>query len=369
MRRIKGCEVKRLALCKRGKNGLATLYKADGTAEWQTLVKADPERGELLAVMWPKGLADEEGDFADSDEAIRSMTASLIRNGGKVDIEHKGDVLPPSAVQITEVFTIRKSDERFHGWKDYSGAEVDVTGGAAVKLQIDDPALRAKYRDGEWDGVSLFGPAAVEQVDTKAASHRVAARMGGMQEMDMTKEELQAALAAQKAEFAQLVKSAVDEALKAKTAPVEPKAEPKPAEGFNPPTFTGDPLDPEALSTYEKALRRFELQKAITSGTMTADKLAELRKSLTETQPSVEDLQEAGIEAKPEDNAKVRELQIQLFKAYKGSNAPERRGEQEDQEAKLAKAQYAESMELAKLVNAKMGIGNAPTQSMRVVPA
>jgi len=101
MRRIRYAEVKRLALCKRGKNGLQTLYKSDGTAEYATLTKGDAEKGELLTVIWPKGLADQDGDFADSDAAIDSMMSSLIANGGAMDIEHDGNVLPRDAVSIT----------------------------------------------------------------------------------------------------------------------------------------------------------------------------------------------------------------------------------------------------------------------------
>jgi len=366
-RRIKRAEVKRLALCKRGKNGLQTLYKSDGTAEYATLTKGDIEKGELLSVVWPKGLADIDGDFSDTKEAIDSIMSSLIANGGQLDIEHDGVVLPRDAVQITEVFEIQANDPRFADWKDYDGVVQDVTGGAAARIQINDPDLRAAYRDGDWDGVSLFGPAAVEQVDLVAASQRVAARMGGIQESQMTKEELQAILDAQNANMASLAKSVVEGVLAGQN--VEPKAEvtnddePK-AEAK--PTFTGDVNDPQALADYEASLRGFELRKAIASGDMSADDIAEMRKSMQEDGPSVADLNAAGIEAKAEDNKEVRELQVKLFKARKGTNVPSRRVSATDEVDELAKSAEAEGLAIAALMNEHLG--NAPASGgMRVI--
>lgn len=352
MRRILQATVKRLALCKRGKNGLTTLFKSDGTAEWATLTKGDAAKGEVLAVAYPLGLEDQDGDFADTLAAIESMAHSFMREGARLDIEHEGEVLPREAAYVKESFLIQKGDERFKGWPTYDGKSIDLDGGWAVKLQIDDPNLRAAYQRGEWDGVSLFGPAAVEQVDIKAASQRVAARMGGMQEIEMTKEELQAAFAAQKAEITEMVKSALAGIVGAKPeSNIAPEPKPESA-----PTFTGDPLDPQALADYERALRGHELRKAIADGTMTADKLAELRKSLSETEPTVAELRSAGIPANDSDSREVRALQAKLFKAQKSSNAPERLGNGRDsEEAELLKACETEGAELAKLLNERMG--------------
>lgn len=369
-RRIKHATVRSLALCKRGKTGLATLFKSDGTAEWQTLVKGDMVRGELLAVAYPFNFPDEDGDFADTMGAIESMAHSFLRNGAQLDIEHDGGVLTPEQAFIKESFIIQPDDTRFKAWPGYDGKPVDVTGGWAVKVQLDDPDLRAAFARGEWDGVSLLGPAAVEQVDLKAASHRVAARMGGA-ENEMTKEELQAALAAQEAKIAELVKSSVAEAMRAANQkPAEVPAKPadqalaKPA--IEAPTFTGDPLDPQALGEYERALRRFELQKSLSEGKLTADQLAEMRKSLTAKLPSTRELVDAGIPAKDEDSAEVRQLQVKLFNLQKASNAPERRGaSSETYEEELAKAAHQEGLAIAQLANEFMG--NAPSQGMRVL--
>jgi hypothetical protein len=366
-RRIKRAEVQRLALCKRGKNGLRTLYKSDGTAEFASLVKAD-EQGQLLSVMWPKGLADADGDFADSDTAIESMMSSLIANGGQLDIEHDGEVLTRDQARVTEVFRIQDHDPRFANWQDYDGNVVDVSGGAAVAIQIDDPALRKSFRDGEWDGVSLFGPAAVEEVDLKAASERVAARMGGGTN-DMTKEELQAAFASFKGEVAEMIKSAA-------TASVEPKAADQADQAADQaadqvadqaPVFDGDPANADDLEQYEKALRAHEIRKAIASGTMTADQIAEMRKSLAEKVPSVEQLKEAGIDASPEDSAELRKAQLQVFKLQKSSRVPARFDEGGDEEEQLEKSRLDLASEIAGIANRRIsGAGNGAA-NMKVV--
>lgn len=358
-RRIKRAEVQRLALCKRGKNGLRTLYKSDGTAEFATVSKSDTDTGSLLSVMWPKGLADVDGDFADSDVAIDSMMSSLIANGGQLDIEHDGKVLPREAARITQVFRIEKSDTRFHNWPTYEGTTPDLTGGAAVHIQIDDPALRLAHKNGEFDGVSLFGPAAVEQVDLKAASQRVAARMGGvMQDNQMTNEELQAALAEQEARMTSLIKSVVEGALKDQApAPVVNEDDNSEGEAEAKPTFTGDVNDPQALADYEASLRGFELRKAIASGDMSADDIATMRKSMAE--PLVSDV-DAGVEAG--DTEDVRALKVKLFKAQKASNAPQERKLENAEDDVLAKAQN-EGLEIAKIMNSD---GGAAT-GMRIV--
>lgn len=369
MRRIINAFVKRLALCKRGKNGMQTLFKSsNGNFELTTLVKGDPEKGELLAVMWPKGIADEDGDFSDTDKAIKSMTSSLIQNGGALDIEHDGKVLSPEAAYISEVFTIQKSDPRFEGWEDYDGNVVDVTGGAAVQIQINDPDLRAAYRNGDWDGVSLFGPAAVEHVDIAAASKRVAERMRGVQENEMNKEELQALLKAQAEQTVELVKSAVEsivESLKPKATKTTEGGDEGGDEGKDDltkaekqPTFTGSVSDPKALETYENELRGFELRKAIASGKMSSKDIAEMRKSMAESPITLEEFKEANIEAKADDSEEVRELQTKLFKAQKGSNAPQTVAGSTSEEDELAKASADEGAEIAKLMN--QNLGNSP---------
>jgi hypothetical protein len=326
-----------LSLCKKGKNGMKTLFKSENAV--QTLMKAD-EKGEVLAVAYPLGVADADGDFVDTMEAIESMAHSFMKEGAQLDIEHNGEVLGREDAYVKESFIVQKGDERFSAWPGYDGEPVDVTGAWAVKLQIDNPDLRAAFRDGEWDGVSLFGPAAVEEIELKSASTSVQSDT-----IDMNQEELQSLLAAQEERLTEMVKgllskseAVVEEVEEAVEAPVESSL----------PTFTGDVTDPEALAEYEKALRAYELQKAIESGDMTADNLAEMRKSLLSVdsdapaeEPAAEEesLEKSDLAPVEGDSDEVAELKAKLFKAQKASNAPVAGNVSEEELAKSDKSE------------------------------
>lgn len=170
-REILEADIRFISLCPRGKNGFATLFKAEtAMAHFEGLSKAQGdimEKGELLAVVWAPNIADSDGDFS-SPEAVEQIAHSYMKNAAKVDLIHDCEALPKDAAYVTESFIIQADDERFAQWPGYDGEPADVTGGWAVKMQIDDPTLRAAYRDGEWNGVSMYGPAKVRTNAAKA---------------------------------------------------------------------------------------------------------------------------------------------------------------------------------------------------------
>lgn len=155
-RRVKKFNVAFISLCPRGANRLPVLAKEDGTFDLQTLVKADMTKGEILAVVYAPNLVDSQGDWADAD-AIRDAAHTGMKNGLAVDIRHDGKALTKEQVHPAESFIIQPGDPRFVDFKDYDGTPVDVTGGWAVVLKVDDPAIKAKYGDEGWNGVSMGG--------------------------------------------------------------------------------------------------------------------------------------------------------------------------------------------------------------------
>lgn len=186
-KRIKKANIKFVSLVPRGKNRLQVIYKADGTFELPTLVKASEqfdENGELLAVVYPVGKPDTDGHWADA-EAVRGMAHSHARNGLALDIHHNGKPLTKEQAYVAESFVIQKGDQRFEGWKDYEGNPADVTGGWAQLIKVEDPILRKAYRDGGWAGVSLYGHGELEEAAPPE-------REGEMP--PLTKEELESAL-------------------------------------------------------------------------------------------------------------------------------------------------------------------------------
>jgi hypothetical protein len=314
--RIVKAEVKRLALCRRGKNGLTTLYKADGQTEFQTLCKAEDE-GSLLAVMYAPERVDADGHVA-GPEVVEEMLHTLMRNGAELDIEHDGKVLAKSQAYIAEAFVVQKGDARFQGWTDYDGTPAgDLSGAAAVKIKIEDPELRASRRRGDWDGVSLFGPAVgIPEVAPLSKSTQPP-------EDTMNPEQ-----------FAQLLKALTDTVgglqtslVKAVTDAVKPaddKTDDKTSAPDAPalPAFEGDVDSVADLATYEKTLRKSQLTLSLAGkDTKAVDKaiatVVDMRKALSEEKVKDED---AGIEAG--DSDEVRDLKVRLFKAQRGTNAP-----------------------------------------------
>lgn len=216
-----------VSLVPRGANKLPVLYKTeDETVSFNTLVKAGAdfdEKGEITAVVYAPEVRDAHGDIASAD-VIAEMSQWFMKSGAKLDVRHEGKALTPEQAFVSENFIIQKGDERFANWKDTDGNPVDVTGGWAQVIKIDDPALRKSYRDGEWQGVSLEGPGVVQVEKTMAEitaddlSEDLRKQLGITTQPDetMSLEDLQKALAeamaTQKAETENLVKSILKDA-------------------------------------------------------------------------------------------------------------------------------------------------------------
>jgi len=330
--RIVDARITRLALCKRGKNGLKTLIKSDGTLEVQSLVKADKEARHLLAVVYAPDRVDHDGHTANA-EVIQKMAHDFMRNGGQLDIEHDGKVLARTDAFPAESFIVQPGDPRFQSWEDYDGRPAgDLTGAWAVDICIENPALSKAYLEEGWNGVSLFGQAAVEQVSKSVAVDPEGTETMKPEELKAFLEGLQTALV-----------KAVAEAVK----PQEPQAtdgKDKDDKKKGYPKFEGDPMDPKALEAFEKSLKAYEINEKIAAGKMTAADLAELRKSLAEDELSDED---AGIT--DDDSEEVKRLRRQLAKATrKGTNAPNASTKLEKSQVEL---DHEEGLEIAKMIN------------------
>jgi len=290
MREILDANILFISLCPRGKTGLATLYKADGHAEFQGLTKAldnFDERGQLVACVWAPDKADAEGDFA-RPEVIEKMAHSFLRNAGKVDVLHDCKALGTDAAYVAESFIIQKGDQRFAGMVDYAGKPVDVTGGWGIVMQINDPALRKAYRDGDWAGVSMYGPARVREAKLDKAKVKALRTLINPEEIEMTPEEIQAIFKQGLTEFA--ASDAFKVAVKA-AAPVatEPKPEPKPK--VKPTELPElDFTDPDALRKHADAQEVEALKKGVDWGDP---------KAVREYAEKVEALKKAKKPAKP----------------------------------------------------------------------
>jgi len=365
MRRLKKAKITHISLCPRGKNGLQTLWKSDdGTVEVKAISKGLNEDGELLAVVYAPNRPDADNDFA-SALVIKEMAHEYNRDHRKLDIKHDGVVLEKEAAYLAESFIVAKGDERFLGWTGYDGQPAgDLTGAWAVLIKIEDQRLQKAYREGEWAGVSMFGTAAVEEVDN--AEDRIVARMlkelGKERKSTMDKEQFEAMLAKMLEGFTSLG-AKIDAAKVAKSEGDTDTTDPKPDE-VKAPVFKGSMTNPDDVKAFSAEMRSFTLQKEMTAAVASGDSakidavLAKMAEGL-EKQPTDE---ECGV--KKEDTPEVSSLRRQLHKALQSSsqtvNATTPKGDDSETVFGLQKseeADFAAGIELAKAVNKSRGLG------------
>lgn len=183
-RRILKAQVRFISLCPRGKNQFQTIYKSEDAAgadtETQLLVKEGmSEQGEILAIVWKPNTPDIDGDVAD-EAVVKDMMYEAARNGFDVDIRHDEKVVGKDKAFVAQTFIVQKDDPRFAGLKDYDGNAVDPTGSWGVVIKIDDPELRKRYRDKEWNGVSMGGRAKFEPVTKESETDMTAEQIAAL---------------------------------------------------------------------------------------------------------------------------------------------------------------------------------------------
>ena len=366
MRKITRAIVMAIALCKRGKNNLETIFKSKGAevVRLDTISKSS-EDGSLLAVVYAPNIPDEDGHVAEDLKVIEESAHEFLRDFRKLDIEHDGKALTDKQAYVAESFIVGEGDKRFADWKDYDGKPVDVTGGWAVKIQIDDPELRAAYRNGDWDGVSMFGLAATEPtMERKAASQRVLDRMKRSadpeQELDMDEKELKAMF---KSLGDNLVTAINEIAPSKKKEDVEDDLDPiaKAVAAIEKPEVPDDLTDAKAMDIFAKSMASYELKVKAAKGELTASDVVEMSKALTSTMPTNE---EAGIE--DEDSPRERELKRELFEVRKSRNT-DAEGDQEDSLEAVAKSRKKGASLIAGAYNKNSGAETA--SSFRKVKA
>lgn len=266
-----------LSLCPMGANTIQTVYKSEEGKECSisltTLIKGEmTEQGEILAVVYAPDMVDSEGDTA-SAEVIKEFAYDFAVNGQGIDIKHDGDVLPTSDIFVAESFIVQKNDPRFEDTKDYEGNTIDVTGGWAVVLKVNNEDLRKQYRDGEWAGISMGGFMMVKEEGTevsklaKIVNKLIEAFSGSDKatkklEKEMNKDEI-------KELTETITKSVTDNVLAVQKKVDEDKVKAKKEEDKKPaglgckaPVLKADST-PEDIDVHEKKLLMYELSKAV----------------------------------------------------------------------------------------------------------
>lgn len=246
-RRIKKATIQFISLVPKGANQMPVLYKAeDESASFNCIVKDDRfnEHGELTAIVYVPDRADSQGDVA-SAQVIKDMAHEYVRSMGAVDVRHDTKALPREKATVVESFVIQKGDPRFSDLKDYSGRPVDATGGWGVVIKIEDQELRRLYREGHWNGVSMFGPAIVEAIKSDGDNLNP-----GKNDMDI--KELKEALDVSNAALAKTLSETLVTAI-GKLVKTEPKEEAKPE--VNVIKFEGDPSNLDDVRAHQRKIR------------------------------------------------------------------------------------------------------------------
>lgn len=286
--RITGGYITHLSLCTAGANNLQTIYKSqdlDQGFEVSMASKAMNEEGIIVAAVYVPELEDLQGDVA-SAEAIKMMAYSFAKNGEGIDIMHNEKVMPKDAVYVAESFIIQKNDPRFEGMRDYDGYPVATEGGWGVVIKVDDPDLKERYRNQEWNGVSMGGLTTKRQ-DTedsirKSKGHRtnldrIVKLSSNGKDVDMTKEEMMALLAESNKSLVAALAPAIAESIakamnpekKTQKSEEQQAAEEAVAKSkkawmaqFPDPVLPANPTE-EQIAKAEKAVEIIELAKAV----------------------------------------------------------------------------------------------------------
>lgn len=153
-RRFKKGRIDFLSLCHRGANNLSVVYK--GEESTRVILKASEDKGEITALVYVPEVRDNQGEIA-SAPVIKDMAYGFAASGQQIDILHNESPVDSTRAFVAENFIVQKGDPRFTGWKDLDGNTIDPTGAWGVVIKVNDPVLRALYRDGKWAGISMGG--------------------------------------------------------------------------------------------------------------------------------------------------------------------------------------------------------------------
>jgi len=342
MRRIKRASISTISLVPKGANQIPVLYKSDDNhIQFDTIIKDNlVEKGELVAIVYAPEMRDSQGDIA-SASVIKEMAYEFAKNGlGSIDLQHDGKDISKEDAFVAESFIVEKGDGRFSEVADYSGNIIkDLTGAWAVVIKIENEDLKKLYKEGKWNGVSMYGSAEVVETEksdddlesldldnlTKAQKTKMQQLLSRMSnhlglshasayqsitlsgDIDMTPEELTKAIAAGNAE---LVKSMNESntALLTKAGILKPNGEVakevKEEKETPAPLFKGDISDAKAVKKFEYDTKRFAIEKGIDMSdpaaiTDAAASIAELNKEFADV------LEDKTIEKAAPSNAAV----------------------------------------------------------------
>jgi len=198
--RLRKIRISLISLVTDPANKVQAVFKsAEGNElrEFQTIAKLD-EEGYLTSLVYIPEVADTDGQAASKEEILDACNAyPLLMKGSGIDVMHDCEPVDKDEAHLCQNFIVQKGDERFNDVV-IDGEKIDATGSWAVVLKLNSERLRAPYRTGVWNGVSMYGSALVSAVSKSGAfPEAFADRLGTStpKENKMDEEKLAAAIA------------------------------------------------------------------------------------------------------------------------------------------------------------------------------
>lgn len=152
MARLKDMDIKLISLVRAGANKKSIIYKDDEFREifGVKFAKSDVELGVVYGIVYAPNDIDTQGDSASADE-IRKAAYNFMQKSNvyTIDVEH--DMTPINAY-ICESWIVKKGDAFFG----------ECPGAWAVGIKIEDENLRKAVKNGEINGLSMYGSGVIE---------------------------------------------------------------------------------------------------------------------------------------------------------------------------------------------------------------
>ena len=155
--RIKRPNVSFLSLLPKGASKIPGLFRSEKPVAQteQPLMRLDEERGILTTLVYVPNRADSWQDHM-KPEDVEHACHSWMKNGCKLDIQHNLKELRKDQAYALESFIVQPGDERFEGWQDRDGNDLDATGAWAALIKIEDEKLLDLARKGKLNETSLY---------------------------------------------------------------------------------------------------------------------------------------------------------------------------------------------------------------------
>ena len=136
-------------------NGEAIVLKDQkGTAKSIALTKSDDELQRVYGIVYAVGEVDSDGDTVEDPAVIRKAANQFMKQSRQLNIDTQHS-WQKEAAYVAESWLVKKTDPLFTDKKD----------AWAVGIQIEDPDLWTKVKNGDYTGISLGGVGRAREVE------------------------------------------------------------------------------------------------------------------------------------------------------------------------------------------------------------